>query len=316
MTESDSLHKRGVESTSRLDKLPDGLFKVALFAATIVWGGGYTAMKGAVDVFAPATLLGVRFSLAALLVLIVFIKPIKRSLDKRTFLIGLLLGTLFFLAFWAQTIGLTDTTPGKNAFLTATFCVLTPFAYWAVGHRRPTVQNILIALVCLFGIGLVSLNGDFQMRFGDAMTLVGALFYALHIAVLGRYSQTSNVFPLLFMQFAVCGVWGLLIGLPFEAQPSLQAVFDLSTVGQMAYLVLLATFFACSMQNIGQSRIPPNQASIILSLESVFGVLFSVLLYGETLTLRVILGFAVIFIAIVADELLATKELSWRKKTT
>lgn len=287
-----------------------------LLAATVMWGAGFTVMKDAFDVLQPATLVGVRFALAAVLVLLIFARTIRRNLSADSWRIGAVLGVLYFAGYWAQNVGLTDTTPGKNAFLTASYVVMVPFVFWAIARRRPTRLNVAVAVLCLAGIGLVSVSDSLSLVFGDAMTLLCALFYALHICVLSKFSRGRDIFTLTFIQFAVCGFLGLTVGLATEAQPPVSALFDPTALGQVAYLALCATFLAALLQNVGQSRVAVNQASLILSLESVFGVLFSILLYGETLTLQTLAGFVLIFIAIVTSETLATKEFRWRKRTT
>lgn len=295
---------------------PTGFYKLLLLAATLLWGASFTVLKGSFDVFQPATVIGLRFGIAAVLLFVIFFRRIMRNLSRETVVLGALLGVIYFLGYWVQTIGLTDTTPGKNAFLTASYVVMVPFVFWLVGRRRPTRLNVLAAVACLVGIGLVSLNEYLQLGFGDAMTLLCALFYALHIACLGRFAQGRDIFALTFLQFSVCGVLGLGIGVSTEQMPTMAAVLDPTALWQLGYLAIGATFLACTFQNVGQTRVAPSQASLIMSLESVFGVLFSIALYGETLTLQVLAGFVLIFIAIVSSEILATKEFKWRKRTT
>lgn len=298
-----------------LDKAPTWVFKLMLLAATLFWGFGFVAVKESLDVMPPALLQGIRFSGAALLMLLFFHRTIIKNMNLKMFGLGVFLGLLFFMGYWTQTIGLADTTPSKNAFLTTAYCILTPFVYWFVAKRRPTAANLSLALLCFAGIGLVSLTSEFQIGWGDAMSLVCAAFYAVHISFLGYLARGRDIFTLAFIQFAVCGICGLTIGLVFEPLPSLEFITP-DVLGQIAYLTVCSSFAACLFQNLGQSRVPPVQASLIMCLESVFGMLFSVMFYGETLTVRVLLGFALIFIAIVANDIAANKELSWRKKTT
>jgi drug/metabolite transporter (DMT)-like permease len=111
-------------------------------------------------------------------------------------------------------------------------------------------------------------------------------------------------------------VASLVAGTATEPAPDPAVLLAPSMLAQVAYLTFFVAFLACLMQNVGQTHVPPAQASLILCLESVFGVLFSVVFYGETLTPRVLLGFAVIFIAIVSSEVLATKEFKWPKRKT
>lgn len=290
-----------------LDRLPRWVFTAMLFVAAIVWGSGFFVMKEAVELLQPSTLVGVRYLMAAVLMFLLFRKRILSNLGSHQLFYGAVLGVVYYIAFLLQTQGLTDTTPGKNAFLTATYAVMTPFVFWVVARRRPALVNVVVALVCLVGIGFVSLDGDLAMRWGDALTLACAVFFALHIALLGKYTQGIDVFLLTFMQFAACGVCGLVFGLAFEAQPPLESVLTPSVVGQLVWLAVVCSVVASLGQNVGQTRVPPSQAALILSLESVFGVLFSVLFYGEVLTVRLVVGFAIIFAAIVWSELAASR---------
>ena len=279
-----------------------------LFVAAIVWGSGFFVMKEAVDLLRPSTLVGARYMLAAAIMFVLTPGHIVRNWQMRQVLPGLALGAIYFIAFYLQTQGLTDTTPGKSAFLTATYAVMTPFVFWVVGKRKPVLVNVLAAVVAVIGIGLVSLDGGLGIGWGDALTLAGALFFALHIALLGRYTQSCDVFLLTFLQFLACGVLGLGLGLATEVQPPIGQVLQPSVVGQIVWLAVVCSVIASLGQNVGQTRVPPSPAALILCLESVFGVLCSVIFYGEELTLRIVLGFAIIFVAIVISETIGSQD--------
>lgn len=306
----------GSSGASLFDRLPSWVYYAMLFGCTLLWGSSFFVVKDVTEAVSPATLVGIRFTIAAVLVLAFFFKRVTGHADAATVRAGLAMGAAYFLAYWAQTVGITDTTPGKNAFLTATYCAIVPFLYWFVARRRPSRLNIVCAALCLVGVGLVSLDGDLSMRTGDVLTLVGAVFFAAQIALMGKYAGGKDVMALTFWQFAVTGVASLVAGTATEPAPDPAVLLAPSMLAQVAYLIFFVAFLACLMQNVGQTHVPPAQASLILCLESVFGVLFSVVFYGETLTPRVLLGFAVIFIAIVSSEVLATKEFKWPKRKT
>lgn len=303
----------GSPGASLFDRLPSWVYYAMLFGCTLLWGSSFFVVKDVTEAVSPATLVGIRFTIAAALVLAFFFKRVTGHADAATVRAGLAMGAAYFLAYWAQTVGITDTTPGKNAFLTATYCAIVPFLYWFVARRRPSRLNIVCAALCLVGVGLVSLDGDLSMRTGDVLTLVGAVFFAAQIALMGKYAGGKDVMALTFWQFAVTGVASLVAGTATAPAPDPAVLLAPSMLAQVAYLTFFVAFLACLMQNVGQTHVPPAQASLILCLESVFGVLFSVVFYGETLTPRVLLGFAVIFIAIVSSEVLATKEFKWPK---
>ncbi len=291
------------------NRLPVGAYKLLLVLATVIWGLSFVVMKDAVDVLEPAYLTGFRFLATGVILVALFWRRIACALTEDYLVKGTILGVLCFLAFWVQTVGLDHTTPGKNAFLTATYCVIVPFAWWIVARRKPSAFNLLAAVMCVAGIGMVSLQGSLDQLFvgyGDVMTLFSALLFAIHIVFVSKFSETNDVLVLTAFQFVVSGVCGLACGACFETLPPASAVtFDF--LWNMAYLVIFASCVALVIQNVALAHVPPAQASLFLSLESVFGVLFSVLLYGEEVGLRLLVGFVLIFGAIVVSELLPLK---------
>lgn len=244
-----------------------------------------------------------------LILAVVFRKRFAAALTKTYLMRGIIIGVLVFLAFWTQTIGLAYTTPGKNAFLTGTYCVLVPFAWWLFARRKPTRYNIIAAILCIVGIGFVSLQesaGDLTLGFGDAMTLVCSVFFALHIVYVSKFTDDCDALALTVYQFLVGGACGILLGACTETLPSVSALTP-DFLWNMVYLVVFASCMALVFQNVGLAHVDPAPASLLLSLESVFGVIFSVLLYGEVLTFKLICGFALIFGAILISELLPIK---------
>ena len=123
-------------------ELPAWAYKIAIMVATIIWGYSFVSMKGVVAVLPPAWLLGFRFLFAGIVLTAILWKRVREAFSGKMVLAGTVLGLADFLAFWTQTVGLEHTTPGINAFLTATYCVIVPFLWWIVAHRRPTVFNI------------------------------------------------------------------------------------------------------------------------------------------------------------------------------
>ena len=126
-----------------------------IILATIIWGSSFVVMKSSVDVLPTFWLLAIRFSFAALVLAVVFIRRWK-VMDRHYLIGGTVMGFCLFVAYAFQTYGLEQTTPGKNAFLTAVYCVIVPFLYWIVAKRRPDKFNVIAALLCIIGIGLVS----------------------------------------------------------------------------------------------------------------------------------------------------------------
>ncbi len=272
--------------------------KLALFMASFIWGSSFFIMKNTVDVFPPFILLGFRFTIAGILLSAVFWKRVKQ-INKEYILKGSIIGFLLFLGYVTQTIGITETTPGKNAFLTAIYCVIVPFLFWAVDKSKPDKYSFIAALVCISGIGLVSLKGDFTVGFGDAFTLLGGFLFAGHLVAIAKLGKGRDPIILTILQFGFAALFSWSIGLVYEDFPP---SWGMGNMLGLLYLAVFASAVAMLFQNIGQKWTHPSAAAIILSLESVFGVLFSIVFYGEQLTLRLIIGFVLIFVAIIISE--------------
>lgn len=294
-----------IPGLKRGSELPPMFYKLLIVVATMLWGFSFVVVKDAVDAVPPAWLMGIRFTATGAILIAVFHKSLRRNLDAGHLICGVILGVFSFLGFWIQTVGITDTTPGRNAFLTGTYCVMVPFIYWAVARKRPTVFSLIAAVLCITGIGFVSLGDDLSLalRWGDAMTLLSAVFFAVHIVFVAKFSTRHDIMTLTVIQIAASGVLGLAVGAVTESTPQASA-FTVDFFMQIGYMVVFASCLAMVFQNVAQAHVPPAQAALLLSLESVFGVLFSVLLYGEQLTLALVLGFALIFAAIVISETL------------
>ena len=141
-----------------------------LMLAAMIWGSSFIVMKSAVDFLTPNVLLFVRFSLATVIMAIMFYKYVK-DIKLKDLKGGMVTGTCLFLAYLIQTIGLTMTTPGKNAFLTAVYCAIVPFLVWLFYHKRPDNYNFIAALLCIFGVGFVSLDANLSMNLGDLLVV-------------------------------------------------------------------------------------------------------------------------------------------------
>ena len=275
------------------------LGRIAILAAALIWGGSFVGMKSLTEVLSTQYLLAIRFTAATIVMAIVLIPRLKK-LDWAYLWRGAIIGVCLFGAYSFQTYGLEDTTPGKNAFLTEVYCMLVPFMYWVVDKKRPDRYNIAAAALTMLGIGLVSLDGTLTLGRGEALTLVGGVFFAFHLVAIAKCARDRDPLLITMLQFATVSVCSWVAALATEEPPSM-AVFTPDALGAMAYLVFFATCLTLSFQSFGQQHTPPAAAAILLSLESVFGVLISVIV-GERPPAQVWCGFAVIFAAVLISE--------------
>ncbi len=276
------------------------LAKPMIVLATLIWGSTFFILKDTLDDVDLMFLLAFRFTLAAGILALVFWKN-WRAMDPGYLWQGAVLGVLLFAAYTVQNYGLMDTTPGKNAFFTAVYCVIVPFLYWAVDRLRPSRWNVLAALLCVAGIGFVSWDGGIALTGGDLLTLCGGFIYACHIVAVAKFSRGRDIFILTVLQFAATGLccWAGTVfvthGIPVNGLPA-------RAWWVLLYLAVAATAVALLFQNIGQKYTDPSSAALLLSLEAPFGVAFSVLFGAEQPKALMYLGFGLIFLAVVCSE--------------
>ena len=274
--------------------------KLALLLATLIWGSSFIIMKDALDDITTYYLLAIRFTGAFVLLGIVFWKKWKH-INKEVIIAGFIMGTALIAAYAFQTFGLMDTTPGKNAFLTAGYCILVPFLFWGIAGSRPDKFNVIAAVLCIVGIGLVALDDNLSVGRGDLLTLVCCVFYALHIVVSAKFTRTMDVMLLTIGQFFFAAMWSWVLAFLFEP-PLIVSEMGTEIWMVLGYLCVFATAGALGLQTFGLKYTSPSAGALILSLESVFGVIFSILVGAEEVTVRLLIGFAVIFFAIVVSE--------------
>lgn len=272
--------------------------RCALLLAAMIWGGTFVVLKNTIDAIPFSEVLAIRFTTGFVLLSLIFHKRLKKINGEYIWQCGII-GLCLFLAYYTQTIGLKHTTPGKNAFLTSFYCVMVPFLFWLVKGKRPAIYNLVATVVAVAGIGLVSLDGGLSMGFGDGMTLVGGFFYAAHIVAVSSFASDKDPIVVTALQFFFCAVFTWSVSLLTE---DISFAFTLPQIGGLAFLAVFGTTVALLLQNVGQKYTNPSAASILLSLESVFGVGFSLLMGAEALGLRTATGFALIFIAVIISE--------------
>ena len=280
-----------------------------LLAATLVWGTSFVILKDTISEVPPMFVIAIRFLVAGIVLALFFIKKLK-SVSKRSLLRGVIVGVFLAAAYVTQTYGLMNTTPGKNAFLTSSYVVMCPFMLWILFKKKPTVKNIVSAVICIVGIGLIALSGEQQSGtsslLGDGLTLVSAVFFGLQIVFIAHFqSKGEDSVVMLVFEFLTAGLIFALISLFAELNTYGIGAYALqgNNLFNVIYLTLACTLFAQSAQMIGQKYTATNQSALILSLESVFGMLFSVIMGVEKVTFVLGLGFAVVFVAILISEL-------------
>ena len=274
------------------------LGRLCLIGCTFLWGTSFVVLKSALDAMPTLWILAIRFLGAALLMALFGARQLAK-LDCGYWKGGAVMGLFLTAAYIIQTYGLVYTTPGKNAFLTATYCVLVPFLWWIIRRQKPERSHVIAAVICFVGIGLVSLQEHLTVNPGDLITIFCGLFYGLHIIATSVWAKDRDAVLLSMVQFltaaVICFALAPIVS-PFPSQvPS-------DTWLRIAYLCIMCTGVCFLLQTIGQKYTPANEVAIFLTLESVFGAVISVLFFHEKLTVQVFCGFVLIFLAVLISE--------------
>lgn len=279
-----------------------------LLVVAVIWGGGFIAGKMALTTLTPVTILMYRFGLGSLLCGIVFWGRIKKtpiSVVKK----GIIIGVIQMAGLMVQLSGLQYTSTANQSFLCTAYVAFVPFISWIILRKRPEIKAFVAGLLALVGIGFICLDNGLTIGFGDSLSIAFSVIFGIQIVIVGMLVDGDiDVFQLSFFQlltaaivaFGICLVTGQLIN-PFGSE---------SIIGVL-YLGILNTFVAFLAQNYAQKYTSDTMAALIMSLESVFGFLLSVLYYNEVVTLKFLAGSMLCFVAILINTIKLKKETSW-----
>jgi drug/metabolite transporter (DMT)-like permease len=285
--------------------MPRPIAILMLLICTMFWGFAFIAQKSAMDSMGPLSFAGVRFLLGGLLVLPLAFYERRRhpiALTSTHWLLIAALSTVFFFGIWLQQAGLASTTATNGGFLTALYVFFVPILGFLLFRTRP--HPIIFIGVPLALVGTYYLNGGGLATFntGDGLITFGAVFWALHVILLGHIARQTGL-PIFVsaISFLAAGAVAAVIAFATEA-PTLEAI----SAGwvEIAYAAVLSTAVAFTLQAVGQQHVPPANAAIILSAESLFAALGGALVLGERLPPIGYAGAALIFFAILLVEAL------------
>lgn len=284
-----------------------------LFIATVIWGFAFVAQKAAVIL--PAFTVGALRSGFAVLFLI-FLIPLTDRLAKngrgminerhlpdinRAELIGGgVLGVILSVATALQQTGLENTDAGKAAFITALYVVIVPIIAAILG-KRPGITVIISVPISVIGFYLLCIKSGMVINSSDLLVLLCAFVFACHITAVDRLSGGCDGVRMSLVQFAVSFVINTVVALIFEGLPDADSIF--SALPSLLFLGIGSSGIAYTLQILGQKDTDPAVASIILSLESVFGVIGGAMILGEIMTEREYIGCAMVFIAVLIAQI-------------
>lgn len=280
------------------------LASAGLLLAATIWGFSFVIVKDSLDYIGAMYMIAYRYTIAAVVMSLIFIKKWK-LLNKEYLKQGLFTGSFLFLAYATQTIGCDYTTAGKNAFLTTVYVISIPFITWILTRRRPRFYVFIAAVMSITGIGFLALGSDDAagINIGDILTIICGIFFALHIIFTEKFNHKGgDPLFLTLLQFVFTSIFGWLTAPLFDGAFPMATAFTGKVVSSMLYLGLLSTMVGFSLQNIGLKYVQSSLASLFLSFESVFGILFSTIFLHEAFTPKMFLGCSLIFLAVLLAE--------------
>lgn len=276
----------------------DGL----LMLTALIWGAAFVAQRLGMEHVGPFTFNGVRFLLGALaLQPLIWRMQATRTREgsgtgtspgissARLIRCGLLAGAVLFAGAALQQVGIVHTTAGKAGFITGLYVVMVPLFGLAL-KQRAGLGTWVGAVLAAVGLYLLSVNEDFTIAYGDVLELIGAVFWAGHVLLIGRLSpgmDATDAVKLAAAQFLVCSLLSLGVGVALE--PVTLAGLSGAAI-PILYGGLMSVGVAYTLQVVAQRDADPAHAAIILSLEAVFAAVAGYFVLGELLTVRALLG--------------------------
>lgn len=293
-----------------------------LLLTAFVWGVSFIAQSKGVEEISPMAFNGIRSTLGGLVLLpvIAFLDgskkrkgiPVQKT-DKHLLLGGLICGVCLCVASTLQTMGMVYTSPGKSGFLTALYMVIVPIISLFLG-KRPRPVILISVLIALGGLYLMCMDSSLSVNYGDILTILCAFVFALHILAIDYFSPKVDGVKLACLQFFVCGIINLIAMAFLNETPSWNQIF--TCWASIGYSGIMSCGVAYTLQIVGQKYTDPTSASILMSLESVFATLTTVILIacgwnltGGALSAREIWGCVLMFGAILLVQLPEKSEI-------
>ncbi len=265
---------------------------LALLVVTAIWGSTFFIIKDAVSKIDPIDFLAVRFAVGAAIPAFVFWRRLSR-LTATQWQIGLALGCLYGLAQIVQTVGLQTTAASVSGFITGTYVVLTPIIMWIAFKARLNVRTWVAVALALAGLAVLSLTGLGNGGVGEALTLVGAALYAVHIVLLDRWSRSMDAMSLAIVQLIGVALTTGFLGLP----GGYHVPADPGVWGAIVYTAIMAGIVTMLLQTWAQRHITPTRVALLMTFEPVFASAFAVGFGGEAVTIRLVAGGALSLLA-------------------
>ncbi len=279
---------------------------MSLLLVAFVWGASFVMIQNAIAFLPPFTFNAIRFFLSGLSLIFIALFLAKKGDWKNALLPGLFLGTILFLAYALQTIGLLYTTPSKSGFITGLSVILVPFLALLLLKSKPSTSAIVGSILACLGLFLLTSGHVQAFNTGDLLTLFCAIGFALHIILTARFTKNCSTIVLTTVQIVTVALLSGLGSVLFEGPKDIllsEALFQKDVFVALIVTALLATSAAFFIQTWAQKNTAPSRVAIILTMEPVFATIVSYFWIQETLTLLAVVGCVFIFLGMLLSEM-------------
>ena len=271
---------------------------LALLAVGFFWGAAFVLMKDAIAQQPYMDFLATRFTLAALAM--AALRPrVAFNFQPGDSRYGAIAGVVLALGYITQTIGLDMTTAATSGFLTGLYVVLTPLFAWLVMRQRIGVKVAIGVTLAMIGLGIFSgAASDIEFQVGQLWLIICAIFYAIHILVLGKYGKgrSSYRFAMLQIVWAAIVTWGFALADGYQPPPNFEVWFA------VLFTALLSTVLAFWIQTWAQTLLEPARVALLITSEVLFTAIIAVAVGQEPITFAMIFGGGLMFIAMLVVE--------------
>ncbi|MFV0439849.1 MAG: DMT family transporter [Lachnospirales bacterium] len=273
-----------------------------LLFVTVLWGGGFVAADIALETATTFQIMALRFTLALFLLCAIYYKHLKR-INLSIVLKGSLIGIFLFMAFYFQTEGLVYTTATNNAFITTMNIIFVPFISYFFFKSKIDIFSIIGAVLAFIGVALLTITDSItSINYGDFLTLLCAITFAIQIVLIGKFSkETKEPILLTIIQIASCTI--LSIAFLLIAEPTPLTNISTRSMYGILYLAIFSTAVGFTIQTACQMLTTDTRAVIFMSFEGVFGSFFSVIVLHEVITNQMYLGAFIMFVAIMIVQI-------------
>ncbi|MES2653925.1 MAG: DMT family transporter [Bacteroidota bacterium] len=281
------------------------IYLALLLLGTAFWGISFPVTKLAIGENQPTLFLFYRFTLATLVLSIVFWKYVKR-LDPTSIKTGASLAIPLVAGIYLQTLGITHTSASQCSFVAGITVVIIPVLKLIYYKKTAALKIWIAAFTALIGLFVISINANFSIGIGDLYTIAGAFCFAVYLIQIEKESKARDIIPTIVPMFATCSILVFLLTLSKENTNWIpeQNTFWIGVI----FCALFSTAYMYTISNISQKYISAEKVSIIYLFEPIFGAIAAHFILGEGISSRLLIGGGLIFMATLLSEL----NFKWR----